>query len=62
MRISKNGGLSSMSIKLNKLNNFAGVTGPVLTIVMDETGVITEIFYSSVTYDMLKEAVENALK
>ena len=27
-----------MSIKLNKLNNFAGVTGPVLTIVMDGVG------------------------
>ncbi len=31
------------------------------TLVLDETGVITEIFYSSVTYDMLKEAVEAAL-
>ncbi len=28
-----------MSTKLNKLNNFAGVTGPVLTIVMDGVGI-----------------------
>ncbi len=27
-----------MSTKLNKLNNFAGVAGPVLTIVMDGVG------------------------
>ncbi len=32
------------------------------TLVLDETGVITEIFFSSVTYDMLKEAVEAALQ
>ncbi len=31
------------------------------TVVLDETGVITEIFYSSVTYEMLKAAVEAAL-
>ncbi|MBQ4332752.1 MAG: 4Fe-4S binding protein [Clostridia bacterium] len=28
------------------------------TLVLDETGVITHIFYSSVTYEMLKEAVD----
>ena len=31
------------------------------TIVLDENGVITEIFFSSVTYDDLKGAVENIL-
>ena len=31
------------------------------TLVLDKDGVITEIFYSSVTYEMLKEAVDSAL-
>ena len=31
------------------------------TVVLDESGVITKIFVSSVTYDMLKAAVEDAL-
>lgn len=31
------------------------------TLVLDENGVITHIFYASVTYDMLKEAVDQAL-
>ena len=31
------------------------------TVVLDENGVITKIFVSSVTYDMLKAAVEEAL-
>ena len=31
------------------------------TVVLDEEGVITKIFVSSVTYDMLKEAVDQAL-
>ena len=32
------------------------------TLVLDENGVITEIFFSSVTYDMLKTAVDAALQ
>ena len=32
------------------------------TLVMDKQGVITEIFHSSVTYEMLKEAVDKALQ
>jgi len=32
------------------------------TLVLDKQGVITEIFYSSVTYEMLKEAVDAALQ
>ena len=32
------------------------------TVVLDETGVITEVFVSSLTYDDLKTAVDNAMK
>ncbi len=32
------------------------------TIVLDETGVITEVFVSSLTYEELKAAIENAMK
>ena len=32
------------------------------TVILDETGVITHVFVSSVTYDMLKTAVDEALQ